>query len=170
MLGAALPVAIWAKARKSHLLSGAPLHAGLLVPVPYSAHSHTCVDPFLNLNTHTHTLDRPHSGHTRTRILGLASCVLGRSGPTPHLGVLSAPVPATHTRAHPTPYPPPHRRGAHSPRTQEATRAKSEVDVSQERGGTVVCSDRARSRVTNNNKQQTPTARGETDRISSWIS
>ena len=142
----------------------------LFVPVPYSAHSHTCVDPFLNLNTHTHTLDRPHSGHTRTRILGLASCVLGRSGPTPHLGVLSAPVPATHTRAHPTPYPPPHRRGAHSPRTQEATRAKSEVDVSQERGGTVVCSDRARSRVTNNNKQQTPTARGETDRISSWIS
>ena len=68
MLGAALPVAIWAKARKSHLLRcGAPLHAGLLVPVPYSAHRHTCVDPFLNL------------------------------------GVLSAPVPATHTRP---PHPP----------------------------------------------------------------
>jgi hypothetical protein len=29
LLGAALPVAIWAKSRKSHLLSGAPL-AGLL--------------------------------------------------------------------------------------------------------------------------------------------
>ena len=29
VIGAALPVAIWAKARKSHLLSGAPL-AGLL--------------------------------------------------------------------------------------------------------------------------------------------
>ena len=32
VIGAALPVAVWAKARKSHLLSGAPL-AGLL-PVP----------------------------------------------------------------------------------------------------------------------------------------
>ena len=46
----------------------------LFVPVPYSAHSHTCVDPFLNL------------------------------------GVLSAPVPATHTRPpDPLPTPPPQR-------------------------------------------------------------